>query len=230
MKTIIIAVVAIIAVIGGAVLLSDNKNEDSGASTVGSNNVYGTSSTGVTVVAYEDFECPACGGFFPIFSEVKEKYKDQVSFQFKHFPLVQIHPNATAAHRAAEAAAKQGKFWEMHNILFQNQLTWRGTDNAAATFASYATQIGLDMAKYNADVASSEVISIINKDIEDGKNLGVDGTPSFFVDGKKIEDLTTIDTVEKFSKVIDDAIIAKGGTPQPTEIPASTAPEEIPTE
>lgn len=213
MKQIIIAVVVVVGIIVGAMVLGGKDD----ISTVGavSNNWYGQENGVVTVTEYADFQCPACGQFQPLVKEVKEQFKDKVRFEYKHFPLVQIHPNATTAHRAAQAAANQGKFWEMHDLLFEQQQAWSDSTNPTTIFEGYAQQIGLDVEKYKLDAVSSAVLSVINADIDAGKNLNVTGTPTFFIDGKKIEDSSTISTVEGFSKVIQDAIDTK----QPTETP-----------
>jgi protein-disulfide isomerase len=215
MKQIIIAVVVVVGIIVGAMFLG-GKDDSTTAGAV-SNNWYGQENGVVTVTEYADFQCPACAQFYPLVSQVKEEFKEQVRFEFKHFPLVQIHPNATTAHRAAQAAAAQGKFWEMHDLLYEQQQAWSDSDNASTIFEGYAKQIGLDVEKYKIDTASSDVLSIINADIEAGKNLNVTGTPTFFIDGKKIEDTSTISTVDSFKKVIQDAINAKQPTTNTTQ-------------
>lgn len=185
--------------------------DENGNAVQASSYTYGEGQTGVTVVEYGDFECPACGGYFPILSEVKEKYKDQITFQFRNFPLASIHPNAMAAHRAAVAADKQGKFWEMHDLVFQGQSTWNAQsgnnfEQASKIFESYAAQLELDVDKYRTDRDSAASNSLIQADIKAGKDLGVTGTPTFFVNGKKIDNPKDLDA---FSKVIDDAIKEK---------------------
>lgn len=181
--------------------------------------VTGKNTTGVALMEYGDFQCPACGQYFAPVKEVKEKYKDKISFQFRHFPLLQIHPNALGASRAAEAAGKQGKFWEMHDRLFtenyQNQVaraqggsygTWVESKNPEVLFESYAKEIGLNLEKYKTDFKSSVVNDSIQADIRAGNDAGVQSTPTFFINGKKISNPQP--TLEAFSKVID-AEIAK---------------------
>lgn len=208
MKQVIIAIVAIAAIIGGAVLLGKNKDTASGTP---SNNVFGNEQASVTLVEYGDFECPACGAFFSIVKQIKEEYKDQIRFEFRNFPLVQIHPNTQAAHRAAQAAANQGKFWEMHDLLYERQASWRSngtgrTSNIASVFEGYAEELSLDMDKFRTDVASSDTLATINADIDKGKADGATGTPTMIINGKKIDDLTTIDTIDKFRTKIDEAL------------------------
>jgi len=227
MKQIIIAVLIVVGIIAGATLISGKDETTVGAQ---SDNWYGVEEGIITVTEYADFECPACASFSPIVSEVKERFKDQIRFEFKHFPLVQIHPNAIAAHRAAQAAANQGKFWEMHDLLFAQLQSWRGSTNPTAVFESYAQQLSLDMDKYRTDSQSSETLAVINADIEAGKKLGVNATPTFFIDGVQVQDQSTIASVEGFSNAIQEALDAKLGSntaeEQPAEAPIEAKPEE----
>lgn len=201
-------------VVFGAILFISKKDASAPNNGGGSsdaqptNHVRGENKKSVTLTEYGDFQCPACGGYYPIVEQVFEKYKDDIQFQFVNFPLTQIHPNAMLAHRSAEAASNQGKFWEMYKLLYENQSTWTSLTSAQAdsAFRSYAESLGLDMAKFDTDQKSQATNSIINADISKGKDLGITGTPSFFVDGKKIENPKDLDA---FNKVIEDAIKAK---------------------
>lgn len=213
MKQVIIAVLVIVGIIAGASFFGKDKEVVVGST---SNNWSGQEQGVITVTEYADFQCPACASFFPIVAQVKEQFKDKVRFEYKHFPLVKIHPNATSAHRAAQAAAVQNKFWEMHDLLYQNQQSWQGSSNAASIFEQYASEINLDMTKYATDVASSDVLAAINADLEAGKQLNVNSTPTFFVDGKQVEDTTSIASVDGFASVIQAAIDAKQTAQAPT--------------
>ncbi len=209
MKQILITVLAVVAIIGGAILLSGGDDNAVGAE---SNNFYGQEEGVITLTEYGDFQCPACAGFFSIVSQVKEEFKDQIRFEFKHFPLVQIHPNAMPAHRAAQAAANQGMFWEMHDRLYGEQQSWSSSSNPASVFEQYAREIGLDMDQYTSEVNTSEVLGVINADIDAGKDLGANSTPTFAVDGVVVEDTSSLSTVEGFSQFIQDKIDEKNGT------------------
>jgi protein-disulfide isomerase len=160
----------------------------------------------VTVTEYGDFQCPACAGYYSVVEEVFKKYEKDITFQFRNFPLRSIHPNAMAAHRAAEAASNQNKFWEMYGQLYSTQTAWSSLSDASATFRSYAQSLGLDMTKYDADVKSEATNGILNADIAEGTKLDVTGTPTFFIEGKKIENPRD---AESFYKLIDEAIAAK---------------------
>lgn len=197
-----------IAVFAGLIFF----NNDAGAPTAPgqlTNHTYGEGQSGVTLVEYGDFQCPACFAYFPIVTQLKEQYKEQITFQFRHFPIVSAHRNAMAAHRAAEAASRQGKFWEMHDLLFANQKSWEGSNNAAETFEGYAGEIGLDMEQYKKDVADGTTAANVQADFKAGEEANVQGTPSFFLDGKQIE---SPQTFEEFDALIQEAIKNKTTT------------------
>jgi protein-disulfide isomerase len=208
-RFLIVLLVCVLALIGVYVATSkkDPGSADkngSGSSVSLSNNVMGANTKGVTLVEYGDFQCPACGAYHPIVKEVVEKYKNDIQFQFRNFPLQQIHPNARAAARTAEAAGKQGKYWEMHNLLYEQQKSWEQSTAVNTIFEGYAQQLGLNLEKFKTDFASSSVNETINADFAEGQRLGVEATPTFFLQGKKIENSPR--DVEGFSKLIDEAI------------------------
>ncbi len=233
MKNVLIILLIAAGLIGGLLFLgkkNDKKdpiitNNSQVLSNAPADRVYGTGV--VQVVEFGDFQCPGCGAMYPVIRQVKETYKDKINFSFKHFPLQQIHPNARAAHRAAQAAANQGKFWEMFDQLYQNQKVWEASTSVASIFESYATSLGLNMDKYKVDVASSETNSIINADIAEGEKFKVDSTPTFFIDGKKVE-LNELTTADAFGKIIDAALASKNPAPQATPAPETPAPSETP--
>jgi protein-disulfide isomerase len=212
LKKFIYIVIICAIVVGGIVLIKKSKKPIVAAPT---SHIYGTSSTGVTLVEYGDFQCPGCGGFFPLVKQLKDKYKDLISFQFVNFPLTQLHQNAQAAHRAAQAASNQGKFWEMHDLLYTNQNTWKDSTNAPKDFEAYAQQLKLDLARFRVDFASAQTNAIIAADIATGQAKKITGTPTFFLDGKQITENASISTLDKFSKTIDDEIQVKTGKPSP---------------
>lgn len=154
-----------------------------------------------TIVEYADFQCPYCGSYFPLLDQVKQTYGDEIKVIFRSFPITSTHPQAMAAHRAAGAAAKQGKFWEMHDQIFINQQTWSGNTGAAAIFETYAEALELNMDQYKTDVASDSVLEKINSDANSGKSLGVSATPTIFFNGQKLEELPT--TIEEWSALIE---------------------------
>ncbi|MFA6076437.1 MAG: thioredoxin domain-containing protein [Negativicutes bacterium] len=205
-----ITLLVVIAGVVGIFAFTKQKNTDSNTGNSGNSqptsHIQVQGKSGVVLIEYGDFQCPACGQYYPLVKELVEKYKDQITFQFRNFPLIQIHPNAMVAHRAAEAADKQGKFWEMFDKIYQTQDQWSSGSNAGTIFESFAAELGLDTAKFKADVNSPEVNSSINADIKEGQKLGVTSTPSFILDGVKIDNPRSL---EDFTKLIDEAIAKK---------------------
>lgn len=153
--------------------------------------VYGKADSKVIFTEYGDFQCPGCGAAHPTVKKVLEKYKDQVAFVFRNFPLASLHPNARAAAAAAEAAGLQGKYWEMHNKLYESQAAWETLSPTERTnfFAGYANDLGLSIDKFKTDMASNEVNQKISFDQALGKKLDINATPTFVLNGKKGPDI-----------------------------------------
>jgi protein-disulfide isomerase len=133
----------------------------------------------VTVVEYGDFECPNCKQAAPAVKMLLERFVGRVRIAFRHFPLEEIHPHALAAAAAAEAAAGQGKFWPMHDLLFDNQRHLK-----APQLRGYAERLELDISRFDAEIADALYLQRVREDIEGGKLSGVRATPTFFINGK----------------------------------------------
>lgn len=200
----------VIVVLVGVFALTSKKDETNGGSGNGNaeatNHVVGPENAKVTLIEYGDFQCPACGSFHPVLKQLKTEYADRVDFQFRHFPLVQIHPNAFIASRAAEAAGKQGKFFEMHDFLFENQDNWKdaSTSNVATIFEGYAQQLGINMDQYKTDANSAGVADSINADVKAGQALGANSTPTFVLNGTKLD--KNPESIDAFKKLLDDEL------------------------
>ena len=211
MKRIVGIILGLAIVVAGFLWITRPTAKDATAAATPSNHIYGEGKKNVTLVEYGDFQCPACKAFYPLVKDVKEKYKTDIFFQFRNFPLETIHQNARAGARAAEAASMQDKFWEMHNALYDNQDAWKDSSNPLTIFSALAKQAGVaDIAKFEEDYRGSTVNSIINADLQEAHKLGANSTPTFVLDGKKIEDNPR--DAESFYKLIDDAIAAKNPT------------------
>lgn len=209
-KRFLLIMAVLVAVFVGLVFYSKSKDSNSNSSvdtSQGTNYVQGTGTDGVTVVEFADFQCPACRSYYSVTKQVKEKYGDRIAFQFRHFPLIQIHQNAMVGHRAAEAAGRQGKFWEMHDLLYERQNAWVESKNPTAVMEDYAAELGLNIDKFKADFASESVNNAIQADIKIGQAAGANSTPTFVINGKKIENLPT--DLAGFSKLIDEQIAAQ---------------------
>lgn len=202
----IIAVIVLIFV--GIAAFSGGGKQDKGKANQSAltGHVEGKGTTGVTLVEWGDYQCPFCGDYYPILKQVLADYGDKIKFQFRNFPLTSIHPNAFAGARAAEAAGLQNKYWEMHDLLYENQQQWSEGSSPNQFFDQYAKQIGLDLTRFRDDFQSTKVNDAINADLAEGNKLKITGTPTFYLDGKQVQ----IDqSVDAFKKVIDAEIAQK---------------------
>jgi protein-disulfide isomerase len=136
----------------------------------------------VTLVEYGDFECPYCGEAYPVVEAVRKRLGRQLRFVYRHFPLTSAHPRAEAAAEAAEAAGAQGRFWEMHDRLFEHQDALEDRDLLA-----YAQAIGLDVARFVAERGAGNYVARVREDFTSGVRSGVNGTPSFFINGLRYD-------------------------------------------
>lgn len=134
----------------------------------------------VTLLEYADFECPYCGQAYYIVKELERLYPDDLRVAFRHFPLTTIHPRAEQAAEAAEAAGAQGQFWEMHDLLFENQPAFD-----EGRLLEYAAELGLDVTRFSRDVAERQHAARIREDVLSGMRSGVNGTPTFFINGMR---------------------------------------------
>ncbi len=152
----------------------------------------------VLIVEYGDFQCPSCAGAAPNVTALMEEYGDRVGLVFRNFPLTTIHPNARAASAVAEAAGLQGKFWEMHDLLYERQNDWSNQDitKRTETFNLYAEELDLNVEQFKTDIASAGVGQKISFDQALGKNAGVDATPTFFINGEKLDAETSSGIVQ----------------------------------
>jgi protein-disulfide isomerase len=164
---------------------------------VGSAPVKGGANAPVTIVEWSDFQCPYCKRVEPTLTKIAADYGDQVSIAFKHLPL-SFHDKAQAAHQAAEAAHRQGKFWQMHDRIFGNQRAM-----SPAKYLEYAKEIGLDVDQFEKDLTSDAVKARISEDKAQAAKLGVTGTPGFFINGRFLSGAQPFD---RFKRVIDEEL------------------------
>ena len=157
--------------------------------------VLGNKDARVVIVEFSDFQCPACKAAHPIVKRITSEYGKKILFVYRHFPLIAAHQYALKAAEAAEAAGEQGKFWEYHDLLFANQENLKTED-----LKKYAEELGLDLNKFNEALESGKFKDKVTGDMDDGENLGVSSTPTFFINGKKY--VGVLDP-EKFRGIID---------------------------
>lgn len=160
----------------------------------------------ITIVEYSDYQCPACAYFHPMVEKLKDKYGDQINFEMKYFPL-NSHRYAALAARAAQAAKNQDKFKEMHDLLFENQKQWSNSSNPAAIFVNYAEKIGLDVEQFKNELNSAETQKIVMEERNEGRAKGVNSTPTFYIEGEKLNDLPR--TFEQFDQVVQNYLQEK---------------------
>lgn len=185
---------------------SNSNSKSSSSAGTATNHVEGQGKSGLTLVEYGDYQCPYCEQYYPVVKQIAAEFNDQIKFQFRNFPLVSIHQNAFASARAAEAAAAQGKFWQMHDLLYANQSQWAESSNPTQFFQLYAKQLGLNVAQFNKDYSSNKVNNAINADTAAGNKLKVQGTPTFFLNGKQLQVTANPST---FESQIKQAIVQK---------------------
>lgn len=145
----------------------------------------GPANAPVHLEEFGDFECPPCGALHPILDQMHEEFGNRLRITFREYPLPN-HQHARAAASAAEAAGIQGKFWEMHDLIYERQNAWKTQFNARAIFEGYASEIGLDVERYKRDMGSALVEQRIFQDLKRGQSLGVQGTPTVFINGREV--------------------------------------------
>ncbi len=148
----------------------------------GRDHIRGPQSAEVSLVEYGDFECPYCRAAEPIVAGLIQAFGDQLSVTFRHFPLSEVHPHARHAAEVAEAAAAQGKFWEMHDLLFARQDALDDAD-----LLKYAAELSLDSDRVRRELAGHEHVRRVEKDQQSGLDNGVKGTPTFYIDGTRYD-------------------------------------------
>ena len=150
----------------------------------------GPEKAGVTLVEYGDYECPYCGQAYPVVDQLLDMYRDVLRLAYRHFPLTTVHPHAQRAAEAAEAAGAQGQFWEMHSMLYENQ---DALDEES--LLEYAGDLGLSVEQFASDLAEHRHAPKIQEDVASGIRSGVNGTPTFFINGLRHDGSFDLETL-----------------------------------
>lgn len=241
---VIIGIVLLVAVIGGWYLYSSSskKTTTTGNTNTATNgvppkpnntpltsnmqgaqppNFKGAQNSSVVLEEFADYQCPTCATMHPVMNEITATYGSRIKFIYRNYPLTQIHRNAYEAAVAAEAAGLQGKFWDMQNLIFQNQRNWQNVEIVRPVFEGYAQTLGLDVEKFKSDVAGLPAKQRVDMDAARARSLNVSSTPTILVNGIPIPfEQMTVDGMKK----IIDAELAKTGGNQQTAPPAASAP------
>ncbi len=213
----ILIAIAVVVVIGGILLAiyANPKPAEPGAPVDQQSLIRETShmtkklTAKVNIVEFGDFQCPGCAAAAPILKKVIEDYKDNenVNVVFRNFPLDSIHPNAHISAEAAEAAARQGKFWEMYELLYAKQNEWSVQPEPLTMFADYASTLGMNVDEFKTGVGNRLFEDVIKADYDDGTKLGVTGTPTFYINGVLFApNAGKIPTYEDFKTKIDEEL------------------------
>jgi protein-disulfide isomerase len=152
--------------------------------------IQGPAHAALTLVEYGDYECPYCGAAYPIIKEVQARMGDRLRFVFRNFPITTSHPHAEQAAEAAEAAAIRDRFWEMHDLLYENQKRLRDED-----LLGYAEKLGLDVVAFERELAEHVHTARVREDFMSGVRSGVNGTPTFYINGVRHDDSYDVETV-----------------------------------
>lgn len=187
--------------ISSNILVPKGANETSGIEN--GNYLSATPSAKVTLVEFGDYECPACGEYNPIIKQLLSDFSGKINFVFRNFPLTQ-HANAMISSQAAEAAGLQGKFWQMHDKLYESTNDWSASSDAKSIFVGYAQDLGLDINKFKTDIDSQAIKDKVQNDTNDGNSISLSETPTFYLNGVKIVSLTG--NYADFKKIISDQL------------------------
>lgn len=204
-------IIGIITVLlfGGAIWYSKSSGEKNNEGVTVTEHSKGNADAAVVLTEYSDFQCPACGAFEPVLEQTLAKYGDKIRFEYKHYPLP-IHQFAVQAAQASEAAAQQGKFFEYHDRLFAEQKTWSTSQTPQVFFLQYAQDLGLNVDQFKRQMQSSIIKDAVKKAQKDAGNMGLTGTPSFFLNGQKMEINSYEDFTAQIAAAVDPTAAAAG--------------------
>jgi protein-disulfide isomerase len=165
--------------------------------------IRGNPNAKVTLIEYADFQCPACAVMHATIKQLQGDFKDNLRLVYRFFPLTNIHQNSLISAQAVYAAGLQGKFWEMFDMVYENQESWSDSTQPKTIFTDYAKKIGLNLNKFNSDMDSDLTKKFITDEQSQGLDLGINATPTIFMNGKEIQNPATY---EEFKKLIQDEI------------------------
>lgn len=165
--------------------------------------VKGSENPTVKIIEYSDFQCPACAAIFPVINGAYEITKEYTQLTYRQYPLIRIHNKSNLAAWAAEAAGRQGKFWQMHDLLFNNQPDWESDTSGSFNnkLVNYAKEIGLNVDQFRRDLTDQSIQNEIDKDVNSANQQNISATPTLYINGEKVEKIPT--STEEFVKLIE---------------------------
>jgi protein-disulfide isomerase len=190
--------------------------------------VKGAENAIVTIVEYGDFQCPACGSYQPIVKQLADEFSEDLRVVFRHFPLNSIHRHAQIASQAAEAAADQGYFWEMHDILFERQEDWSNVRDPRSLFVEYADELTMNTEQFEAYMNSDAARDTVKANYDGGFAAGIDSTPTFYINGDKVSNPQGLEPFRALVQQIIDSEKSKEESMEESTDSAET--EEAPVE
>ena len=197
----VIGLVLLVAAAGTALLLDSNqrRNSESAKDTESVEKANQPPADAVvTLEEFGDYQCPPCGQLHPTLKKLKQEYGANLNFIFRNLPLTKIHQNSLAAARAAEAARTQNRFWEMHDLLYENQELWKDDINPRSIFIKFATDLGLNTWEFTRDMDARQIQMRIEADEDAAAKQGIEGTPTILINGRQLRaEMTTPEGVRK---------------------------------
>jgi protein-disulfide isomerase len=198
----VVIAVIIVVLLGGSIWYSLGVEKTYNDGITVTDHIKGGTAAKVSLTEYSDFQCPACGQFEPIVEDILKQYGDSIKFEYRNFPLLQVHPFAESAAIAAEAAAQQGKYFEFHDMLFAKQKEWTAGISPTSYYAQYAKELGMNVQQFERQQRSSILRDKVKSDFKAAVALGLTSTPTFYLNGQKM----TISTIEAFKADIAAAV------------------------
>jgi protein-disulfide isomerase len=199
----IIVAVITIALFAAAFYFAGGAEERNNEGVQELTHVKGNPEATVLLEEFSDFQCPACGAMAPVILGLMDEYGDQIRFEYKHFPIERAHPYAVQAAMAAEAAGQQGKFYEFHDLLFENQQTWSQSPTPNAQFQQYAAELELDIDQFRRQLNASLLRDKVQAQQAEGRDRGVTGTPTMFLNGERMQYSTYQEFLEQVARALD---------------------------
>ncbi len=189
----IAGIAAVLIIAGGALFLQTRLNNDELAEDeiASPTDIHGAPDLVVTLEEFGDYQCPPCAELHPTLKQLKQQYGASLNFVFRNLPLAELHKNALIAAKAAEAARMQNKFWEMHDLLYEKQNEWKDLGDPKQQFVKFANDLALDTGRFATDLDDPQVQFRIQADTDEAARRGVNGTPTVFINGRRLRDEAT---------------------------------------